>query len=167
MRGYFGGSPPALPMTVDRVSADVVRPLRTRVLRPAWTDRLATYPEDDASGTVHVAAWKGPDVVGVATVYPEAPPDAFRGVLPDAAYVDGAGWRLRGMATAPTVRGQGFGAAVLLECVEAIRAAGGTHLWCNARSGAVPFYTSLGLTAIGDEFDIPEIGPHYVMWRSV
>lgn len=151
-------------MTVDRVPADVVRPLRTRVLRPAWTHRLATYPEDDAPATVHVAAWKGPDVVGVATVYPEPPPDARRGAIPEAAYADGAGWRLRGMATAPEVRGQGFGAAVLLEGFEAIRVAGGTHLWCNARSGAVPFYRSLGLATVGDEFDIPEIGPHYVMW---
>lgn len=151
-------------MTVDRVSADIVRPLRTRVLRPTWTDRLATYPEDDAPGTVHVAAWKGPDVVGVATVYPEGPPDVLRGAVSEP---DGAVWRLRGMATAPAVRGQGFGAAVLLECIAAIRAAGGRALWCNARSGAVPFYTSLGFAAVGDEFDIPDIGPHFVMWTPV
>lgn len=154
-------------MTVDRVSAEIVRPLRTRVLRPTWTDRLATYPEDEAPDTVHVAAWKGPDVVGVATVYPEAPPEPLRGAIPESAYADDAGWRLRGMATAPAVRGQGFGAAVLLECFDAIRGAGGTHLWCNARSGAVPFYRSLGLATVGDEFDIPEIGPHFVMWRAL
>ncbi len=152
-------------MTLDRVPADVVRPLRTRVLRPTWTDRVATYDEDESPSTIHVAAWKGPDVVGVATVYPEAPPDAHRSAIPDAAYL--TGWRLRGMATAPEVRGQGFGAAVLLECFDAIREAGGTHLWCNARTSAVPFYRSLGLETVGDEFEIPEIGPHYVMWRAV
>ncbi len=38
-------------------------------------------------------------------------------------------------------------------------------LWCNARVVALGFYTKLGLHTEGDEFDIPGIGPHYVMTR--
>ena len=151
-----------------RVPAAVVRPLRTQILRPTWTDRLATY-EQDETVAVHVAAFRdgheAPD--GVGTVYAEAPPDANRDEIPAAAYADGASWRLRGMATSEAARGSGLGRVVLEACFAVVREAGGRVLWCNARLVAVPFYERLGLAAVGPEFDIPGIGPHYVMWRAV
>ena len=151
-----------------RVPAAAVRPLRTQILRPTWTDRQATY-EQDETVAVHVAAYRdgheAPD--GVGTVYAEAPPDANRDEIPAAAYADGAGWRLRGMATSEAARGSGLGRVVLEECFAVVREAGGRFLWCNARLVAVPFYARLGLAAVGPEFDIPGIGPHYVMWRAV
>ena len=148
-----------------RTTADAVQPLRTRVLRPHWTDRLATFPEDDTA--VHLAAHLDGAVVAVATVYPEAPPEALRGEIPAEAYLPGAAWRLRGMASGERVRGAGYGAAVLTGCLREIGASGGTHLWCNARLGAAAFYRAHGLEAVGPEFDLPEIGPHVVMWRAV
>ena len=155
--------------TVRRVSAATVRPLRTAVLRPSWEPgRLATYPEDE-SVAVHVAAYaEGADAPGgVGTVYAEAPPDANRDEIPAAAYAPGAAWRLRGMATSEAARGTGLGRLVLGECFAAVRDGGGEVLWCNARVGALPFYERLGLRSVGPEFDIPGIGPHYVMWTEV
>ena len=153
---------------VRRVPAAVVRPLRTAVLRPTWEPgRLATYPEDDDASTVHVAAYDGEAVGGVGTVYAEAPPDANRDEIPAAAYKPEAGWRLRGMATSEAARGTGLGRAVLQASFAAARDGGGLFLWCNARLGAVPFYERLGMRAVGPEFDIPGIGPHYVMWTEV
>ena len=153
---------------VRRVPAAVVRPLRTAVLRPGWTDRLATYDQDETLA-IHVAAFldgaDAPD--GVGTVYAEPPPEADRAEIPAAAYADGAAWRLRGMATSEAARGAGLGRLVLEGCFEVVREAGGTHLWCNARLVAVPFYERLGMVAVGPEFDILGIGPHYVMWREV
>jgi GNAT superfamily N-acetyltransferase len=154
-------------MSACLATADVVRPLRTRILRPGWTDRLATYPEDDAPDTRHLAAFDGDAVVGVGTIYPEAPPAAHRGAIPEAAYAPGASVRLRGMATASETRGAGHGRAVLEGCFREARALGATHLWCNARLVAVPFYERLGLACVGDLFDMPEIGPHYVMWGEL
>jgi GNAT superfamily N-acetyltransferase len=119
--------------------------------------------------TVHVAAYRdghdAPD--GVGTVYPEAPPAAHRGAIPEAAYAPGAAWRLRGMATSDAARGTGLGRLVLEGCFAAVRDGSGRFLWCNARLVAVPFYRRLGLAAVGPEFDIPGIGPHYVMWADV
>jgi predicted GNAT family N-acyltransferase len=71
------------------------------------------------------------------------------------------------MATSDAARGSGLGRLVLEECFAVVREEGGRVLWCNARLGAVPFYQRLGLVAVGPEFDIPEIGPHYVMWREI
>ena len=160
--------PPRPAPSARRVPAETVRPLRTAVLRPSWgPGRLATYPEDDDAGTVHVAATVGDAVGGVGTVYAEAPPGAHRGEIPAAAYAPGAAWRLRGMATSDAARGTGLGRAVLEACYAAARDGGGRFLWCNARLAAVPFYERLGMRAVGPEFDIPEIGPHYVMWADL
>ena len=152
--------------TTTRVPAAVVQPLRTRVLRPSWTDRLATYPEDDRRTTIHLASYREGSVVAVATLYPEVPPAAHRGAIPEAAYAEGAAWRLRGMATAPLVRGAGYGAIVLSAGFDAVRDGGGSILWCNARRVAVPFYERMGLAVVGPEFEIEGIGPHHVMWRA-
>ena len=154
--------------TVRRVPAQAVRPLRTAVLRPGWTDRLATYPEDETAA-VHVAAFldgaDAPD--GVGTVYAEPPPAPLAGEVDRAAYADGAAWRLRGMATSDVARGAGLGRAVLDGCFGVVRESGGRFLWCNARLVAVGFYRRMGLATAGPEFDIAGIGPHYVMWRAV
>lgn len=156
-------------MRFSLVPAATVRPLRTRVLRPAFpAGTYATYPEDDAPATLHVAATDDAgDVVAVATFYPEPPPEALRGVLGEDAFRPGASWRLRGMASAEAVRGQGYGAAVLRAGLDAIAARAGHVLWCNARTGALGFYTRLGLHAEGPEFEIEGIGPHRVMWTHV
>ena len=127
--------------------------------------------EDDDAGTVHVAAFDGPGVAdpvaAVGTAYAEAPPAAHRGEIPEAAYADGAAWRLRGMASSEAARGRGFGSAVLRDVFAAAAEAGAAYLWCNARIGAVAFYERHGMQTVGPEFDMPAIGPHYVMWRAL
>ena len=67
------------------------------------------------------------------------------------------------MASAPHVRGQGYGARALRFGIAEVKKRGGALLWCNARTGAVWFYERLGFSTVGEEFDIPPIGPHYVM----
>lgn len=152
----------------ERASADEVVALRTAVLRPGQTTPAAFAEDDDA---IHVAVRKadafGQSVVGVATAYPEAPPAALRGAIPQTAFAPGAAFRFRGMASAESVRGQGVGAAVLRGVFREARGAGGSVVWCNARTGAAGFYERMGMAAVGDPFDIPGIGPHVVMWRAV
>ena len=146
---------------IRRVAAADVRPLRHLVLRPNQPFDQTRYPGDDDRATAHFAAFAGDRLVGVASLYREARP----GAGPKGADADG--WRLRGMATDPTVRGQGHGRALLAACVEHVAGAEGGELWCNARLVAVPFYRAAGFEVVGDEFDIPGIGAHYVMRRFV
>ena len=125
------------------------------------TDRLASYEQDETVAVhVAVALEGGSEPAGVGTVYAEPPPQQHRGAIPTFAYEPGASWRLRGMATSEATRGAGLGRVVLEECFEVVRDHGGRVLWCNARVGAQGFYEHLGL-------EIPEIGPHFVMWRPV
>ena len=144
---------------VRPISAAETRPLRAAVLRPDKPADALVYPGDDHPDGLHVGAFEGERLVGIATVYPEPPPPEYAGALSE-----GPAFRLRGMATAPDVRGGGHGRALLLACFGHVRAHGARLLWCNARSGALDFYRALGLRTIGPEFEIEPIGPHYVMW---
>ncbi len=139
---------------ICRVSAEDIRPLRHRVLRPGQAFLETRYPGDDAG--VHFGAFDGDRLVGIASLYEEDRVDGPAG-----------GWRLRGMATDPDVRGAGYGAALLVACVEQVAGAGGTELWCNARMVAVGFYRKGGFEVVSEEFDVPGIGPHVVMTRLV
>jgi ribosomal protein S18 acetylase RimI-like enzyme len=139
---------------IRRVTAEDIRPLRHSVLRPGQAFLETRYPGDDAG--LHFGAFDGDRLVGIASLYEEGRADGPAG-----------GWRLRGMATDPNVRGAGYGAALLAACVEEVAGAGGTEVWCNARMAAVGFYRRAGFEVVSEEFDVPGIGPHLVMARRV
>lgn len=137
---------------VELCEASRLHALRLRVLRPGQPPSSVDHDYDHRADTFHVGAFESDGTaVGCATFYPEHAPGGR------------AGWRLRAMATAPEVRGKGYGARVLRFGIDEVRARGGELLWCNARSPAVGFYERLGFRVVGDEFEIAPIGPHYVM----
>lgn len=141
------------PMRVQRVAPEVVRPLRQRVLRPHQTVAEQVFAGDDDPRAAHFAAYAGADadseVIGIASITPEGGPGAFR---------------VRGMATDPEHgRGTGVGGALLMACLDHARAEGATRVWCNARTPARGFYERYGFVTEGEEFELPEIGPHHVM----
>ena len=154
-------------MRILDVAAAVTRPLRSTVLRDGAPPDTLVYPGDDDPRALHVGAYQGDTLVGIATIYPEAPPEAHRAALPEAAYAPVGAFRLRGMATRPDVQRGGVGRRVLERCFEHVRDSGAAVLWCNARTGARTFYEAMGLHAVGEEFDIAGIGPHFVMWRDL
>jgi hypothetical protein len=97
-------------------------------------------------------------LIGIVSVMPEAVP-----------WLDGdaGGWRLRGMATAPEVRGWGIGADLVDAVVGHVGGRGGTVLWCTARLPAVLFYERQGFQVIGATWEEPVIGTHIHMYRSL
>lgn len=141
---------------IRQVSAEEIRPLRHRILRPSQAFEETVYPDDDGPDTVHLGALDGKRLVGIASLYRE-----------DRAGGPSGGWRLRGMATDDDVRGVGFGAALLGACIGHVATESGAELWCNARMSAVGFYRRNDFEVLSDEFDVAGIGPHVVMAREV
>lgn len=140
-------------VTIARATSAQTRPLRHAVLRPHQRPEELVYPGDDAPETVHLAAWRGEQLVGTASLYREPPPDED----------DPRAFRLRGMAVAPEERGSGLGAELLRRCLDHAHEQGASIVWCNARTRAARFYARHGFEARGEQFELPGIGPHSVM----
>ncbi|WP_114166099.1 GNAT family N-acetyltransferase [Exiguobacterium sp. TNDT2] len=136
-------------MGLQEVGLEDVIPLRHDVLRPGQAIETCYFEGDDAETTRHFAWVEDGRVMSIATVM-EVKRD-FDGQT--------VAYQLRGMATDPKSAGQGIGSAFL----QALHRELDDAWWCNAREVAVRFYERNGLVKIGDAFDIPGIGPHYVM----
>jgi L-alanine-DL-glutamate epimerase-like enolase superfamily enzyme/GNAT superfamily N-acetyltransferase len=148
---------------VREAPVERVRPIRHRILRPAEPASSVVYPEDAHPGARHFVAVRAGEVVGSTSIYHEDPP--LSAGVPG--LVNGAAHRLRGMATLPEVRGAGFGAALLRTALTAATLAGTRTVWCNARTTVATFYQRAGFQVLGDEYDLPGIGPHVFMyWRA-
>jgi predicted GNAT family N-acyltransferase len=140
---------------IEPASSEVVLPLRASLLRPGLPVDLARYEQDSQPGTVHLAAFAGDgEVVGISTWSPDT-------------WLDRPAWRLRGMATAESVRGRGVGAGLVAAGLELGVARGAEFAWCNARTGALGFYRRFGFEAVGEEFEVQYAGPHFRMWRRL
>jgi GNAT superfamily N-acetyltransferase len=144
------------PAHLERVGHEETLALRQRVLRPHLNPRDVVFPGDDAAESGHfVMKLADGTVVATGSVLPEESPWGE------------PGWRLRGMATEESLRGQGLGTQVLLAALDHVRAHGGGLLWFNARVRALPFYHRAGFQTRGEPWEVPLIGPHIVMWRRV
>jgi len=132
---------------IRAVDPAATRPLRQRVLRPH--ESLEELASHEPPGVHAVAAFTDSgELVAAGFVCPDGGPGA---------------WRVRGMATDLEHRGQGAGAQILDRLVEHAIQQGATRVWCNARTPALRLYERAGFEPESEEFEIPGIGPHFVM----
>lgn len=143
-------------LAIRPITAAETRPLRQAILRPHQRIEELVYRGDEAPDTLHAGAFHEGRLVGVASVSHNPCP---RADFPTP-------WQLEGMATTPEVRGMGYGRALIEACLAHIAAHGGQTIWCNGRTSAAGFYTTLGFQPSGEEF-VTQTGPHYVLWRPV
>lgn len=135
---------------VHEIALAQTRPLRHAVLRPHEPEgNLAAHEPD---GAFALGAFECEELIAVGFIAPDGTPGS---------------WRIRGMATAPHARGRGVGSKLLAGLVEHARTAGASRVWCNARTPARSLYERAGFRAVSEEFDIPGIGPHFVMELTV
>ena len=140
---------------VRLITAEETLPLRLAVLRPGRPRDSAIFPGDDAPDTRHYGAFLDGRLWSIASLY--------RAELPEKPGQEA--FQLRGMATDPSARNQGLGRALMVACIEYTQAQRVPILWCNARITAADFYRKLEFEAIGPQFVIPDVGPHFRMWR--
>lgn len=155
--------------------------LRWRVLRPGMPREAAVFPEDEEPAAFHIAAYDEAGAVqGCVTFFPEPLPENAGGTdgggteptgtpampgtptTPGASAAPGPAHRFRGMASAPGVRGLGYGKAVLRAGLAEAAARGAGPVWCNGRTPARGFYEHHGFNAVGPEFSLGSVGPHHL-----
>lgn len=128
--------------------AEILRGLRRRVLYVGLPESKAVYPGDEDPAVVHLGAFDAAGrLVGCASLFPRE---------------DGT-LQLRGMGVDTSLQRGGVGAAIVRAAHNIAVAQRRPSLWCNARLIAVGFYKRQGWKVEGAQFDVPDIGPHYVM----
>jgi len=132
-------------------------PIRNIVLREGkMPPGQPRFPSDDVEGIFHVGYYAGDELACVASFHPESYGE-FKGT----------GYQLRGMATLEAYRGKGYGNQLLNFAIVYLRGQKANYVWCNARKKALRFYESIGFEIISDEFEVPGIGPHRVMYLKI
>ena len=150
-------------MEIRLITSEETIDVRHRTLRVGRPRETAYLPDDAEPDCFHLGAFVAGVHGGVASFYhhPKAAVVAASGVDPVAL------WRLRQMGTLPEFRGRGLGRALLDHAYPLLRERGAAVVWCDARLGALDFYRANGFVILGDEYDVPLVGPHYLMWRRV
>jgi len=142
-------------VTLRRAALEEILALRHAVLRPGLPLDAARFDRDLDPATRHFAALVDGTVVGCVSAMRRSR--------------DGAdAWQVRGMATRRDLAGRGIGRALLAFATDVLRAEGGPRLlWCNARVTALRFWEHAGWRVVSGVFDIPGVGPHRVLERSL
>jgi GNAT superfamily N-acetyltransferase len=139
------------------IAVDELLAIRNEVLREG---KLAPgecmFPSDSLPGAFHLGYFVDDELASIASFHPQSQGE-----------FTGAGYQLRGMATVEAHRGKGFGNQLLNFAIVYLRGQKANYLWCNARKKALPFYLNMGFEIISAEFEVPGIGPHYVLYVKI
>lgn len=138
------------------IKAEETWPVRHPVLRAGRPLEDVYMEADEKESTFHLGVFYNQNIVAIASFMEDSHPD-FSGVQS----------RLRGMAVLPEFRKKGLAELLLTKGEALLKERGRTLLWFNARIVALSFYKNLGYEIVGDEFDIPKVGPHFRMKKSL
>jgi ribosomal protein S18 acetylase RimI-like enzyme len=141
-------------MIVKRVKAQDTYLIRHKQLRPDKDLKACEFIGDHDESSFHLGVFLNGRLLSVASFFFDKHPQLNESENQ---------YRLRGMATLPEFQGQGFGSALIKTALPLIKQNQCDSLWCNARKHAVGFYEKIGFEVLSSEFDIPEVGPHYLM----
>lgn len=146
-------------LEVRQITDDETLPLRQMVLRPNRPITESRFQGDQGLHAGHFGVFDDGKLIAVGSVVP----DTCTHESADESMRKPGAWRLRGMATSPEARSRGAGALVLRACLEFAKSHGGTLVWCHARVGAAEFYLRNGFQKLSEVYEVPQIGPHYLM----
>ncbi|KAF1680239.1 MULTISPECIES: GNAT family N-acetyltransferase [Bacillus] len=144
-------------LEVKTISPEDTYEIRHRVLRPHQTIEQCQYEQDDAPGAFHLGAYYAGTLISIASFSPQPQPL----VTADSAY------QLRGMATLEGYRDQKAGSKLMKYAEQKLEDMGIEAVWCNARHHVKGYYEKLGWEERGEPFEIPGIGTHIVMCKTL
>lgn len=145
-------------MVLRELDISDIKVLRHEVLWPHKNSHLECVIEPDSiETTFHMGAIENNKTVGTSTFLVEKN-DQFKS---DNQY------RLRAMATCPSVRGKQVGRRLIELSIEKLKQMKVDLLWCDARIEATGFYEKLGFQMKGQIYEVPNIGPHKLMFKEL
>ncbi|WP_452221707.1 GNAT family N-acetyltransferase [Lacinutrix salivirga] len=142
-------------VSIQLIASKQTHSVRHPVLRAGKPIEDCVFDGDDLASTFHLGLFLNKKLIGVATFVKQNSPLFYQKNQ----------YRLRGMAVLKEHQGQHFGKQLIKAGALELKKRKIELLWFNARIGALKFYKNNGFTAIGNAFEIENIGTHYVMYK--
>jgi len=143
--------------TLKQITSHDTFIVRQPVLRPGRGIETCVFDGDDLPTTIHFGIFDEEELVGVISVFEAAHPE----------FKESRQFQIRGMAVLESQQKKGLGDRLVQHAEDYINQKQGERIWFNAREIAVGFYQKTGYTLIGAAFNIPDVGPHYVMHKKL
>lgn len=143
--------------SVKQISSQQTYIVRQPVLRPGKPLESCIFDGDDLPQTIHFGVYLNEILLGIVSVFKVS---NYNFENPDQ-------YQLRGMAVMPEYQKKGLGDLLLNAAENYIAQQQGGLIWFNAREIAVGFYKKAGYKILGSMFDIPDVGPHYIMFKHI
>lgn len=143
--------------SVEIVPVEEIKTLRQLVLWPHLTIEGCEIDPDRLEDTYHVVVKDNDTIVCCGTFLVEAK-DHFSASKQ---------YRLRAMGTHPHYRKNGLGKMLIEFTIEHLKALNVDLIWCDARIVATGFYEKMGFSISGEQYEVPIIGPHYLMYIEI
>jgi ribosomal protein S18 acetylase RimI-like enzyme len=142
---------------VKQIQAKDCYPIRQQILWQHKNIEACGIGIDEQEGTFHLGVFLNDELVCIGSFFKQ------KNVL----FSEQNQYRLRAMATLAEAQKQGTAKALLDFAFERLQNQNQELLWCDARIIALGFYEKMGFKKLGETYEIPLIGPHYLMWKSV
>ena len=143
--------------SVQEITATRTYPVRQLVLRAGKPIESCHFEGDELPSTHHFGYFTKDQLLGVISLF-EAENTAFS---------EQKSFQIRGMAVLESHQKKGIGEALVREAETFCKKQKTTLIWFNARTSAVGFYKKMGYEISGSEFEIKEVGPHFLMYKKI
>ncbi len=140
-------------ISIKLISSKDCFELRKKILWPHKKLNQCSIDIDNHPDSFHLGAFCGDRLVSMGSFFKQEN-KLFNNQLQ---------YRLRAMATDNNYRNIGSGSKLIKKSFEILKKKKIEILWCDARLIAVDFYKKNGFKISSNIFEIPIIGPHYVM----
>lgn len=142
---------------IKQITAIDTYPVRQPVLREGRPIEDCAFENDELPTTFHLGLYLNNNLAGVATYLKHK----------NATFKTENQYQLRGMAILKEHQGKGLGELLIKEGEKVLKQKNTDLIWFNARENALNFYKRNGYNIIGGAFEVPLVGTHFVMYKSL
>jgi len=143
-------------MEIKIIDVATTYPLRIEILRNGKAKDFHFVGDEDKK-SFHIGAFIQDECVGIASCMQKT----------NASFVLDNSYQLRGMAVKKDLQENGIGKEIVRKTLEVLKERNCSLVWCNAREKATGFYENLGFLKVGERFQIPKVGFHFVMYKEI
>lgn len=142
--------------SIQKINSTETYPVRHIVLRAGKPIESCQFDGDELVSTHHFGYYLNNQIIGVISLFE----------IKHEQFVAQKSFQIRGMAVLPSFQKQGIGEALVKEAEKFCTTQKADLIWFNARTSAVGFYKKMGYEIVGTEFEIKEVGPHFLMYKK-